>query len=92
MTIDRGAPEEFHAQLADIIRAQIEAGELPPRTKLMPQLEMASHYGVSRGTVAHATDLLADEGLVRWVKGKGLFTAEPDVVASWIKKRQQRRP
>src|SRR5260370_22173596 len=82
MTIDRAAPEELHIQLAEIIRAQIQGGELPPRTKLMTQLDMVQHYGVSRGTVARATDLLADEGLVRWVKGRGLFTSEHDVIAT----------
>jgi DNA-binding GntR family transcriptional regulator len=91
MTIDRGAPEELHAQLAEILRAQIESGELPPRTKLEPQLDMAARYGVSRGTVARATDLLAEEGLVRWVKGRGLFTGEPDVIDAWRKERAKQR-
>jgi len=80
MTIDRNAPEELHLQLASLLMDQIKSGELPPRTKLMPQLDMARHYGVSRGTVARATDLLTEEGLIRWVKGRGLWAAEPDCV------------
>lgn len=87
MSIDRGAPEELSLQLAEILRGQIESGDLPPRRKLMPQLEMTEHYGLSRGTVARATTMLSDEGLVRWVKGRGLYVAEPDVIASWKKQR-----
>src|SRR5260221_9853241 len=91
MTVDREAPEELPEQLAEILRAQIESGELPPRTKLMPQLDMVQHYGVSRGTVAKATDLLADEGLVRWVKGRCLWTADPAVIETWRKERAKQR-
>jgi DNA-binding GntR family transcriptional regulator len=49
---------------------------------------MADELGVSRSTVTAAMKVLTDEGLVRWVKGKGLFTTEPDVIAAW-KKRQR---
>ncbi len=42
VTVDHGAPEALPEQLAEILRAQIESGELPPRTKLMPQFEMVS--------------------------------------------------
>jgi DNA-binding GntR family transcriptional regulator len=91
MSIDRGAPEELHLQLAEILRAQIESGELPPRSKLPPQLDMVQQYGISRGTVARATGLLADEGLVRWVKGRGLYTAEPDAIAAWKRERSAER-
>ncbi len=52
---------------------------------------MVQRYGVSRGTMARATDLLTDQGLVRWVKGRGLWTAEPEVIAAWKKKRQAER-
>jgi hypothetical protein len=51
-TIDRGAPEELHVQLAEIIRGQIQSGELPPRSKLHPQLDIAHCFGVSTGNLA----------------------------------------
>jgi len=86
VTIDRGAPEELHVQVADLLKRQIDSGELPPRTKLEPQLDMAQHYGVSRGTVARATGKLIEAGLLRFVKGKGLYTADPDVIKAWRKK------
>lgn len=91
MTIDREAPEELHVQLAEILMGQIESGELPPRKKITPQLDLATKYSVSRGTVARATDLLAEAGLVRWVKGRGLFTAEPDAIDAWRKERSKQR-
>jgi GntR family transcriptional regulator len=87
---DPSAPEPMFEQLADHLRGLIEAGNLGPRTKLEPQLEMADHYGVSRGTVARATEILTDEGLIRWVKGKGLYTAEADVIDAWTHGRKVR--
>ena len=91
MTVDHDAPEALPEQLAEILRAQIESGELPPRTRLEPQLSMVEHYGVSRGTVAAATKMLADEGLVHWVRGRGLWTSDPDVIDAWKKRRKAER-
>ena len=85
MSLDPSAPEELYMQLADLLMGQIDSGELPPRTKLEPQLDMAQRYGVSRGTVARATDVLTRAGLLRFVKGKGLYTADPDVIKAWRK-------
>lgn len=89
MSVDPSAPEELYVQLADILTGQIASGELPPRTKLQPQLDMAQRYGVSRGTVARATDVLTEAGLLRFVRGKGLYTANPDVIEAWRKQKQK---
>jgi len=91
MSLDRTAPEELFAQLADILMGQIASGELPPRTKLPPQLELVERYQVSRGTVARATEVLMEAGLVRFVKGKGLYLGEPEVIERWRKDRAKRR-
>jgi DNA-binding GntR family transcriptional regulator len=89
MSVDPSAPEELYVQLADVLTGQIASGELPPRTKLQPQLDMAQRYGVSRGTVARATDVLTEAGLLRFVRGKGLYTANPDVIEAWRKQKQK---
>ena len=44
---------------------------------------MVERYGVSRGTVARATEVLTQAGLVRFVKGKGLYISNPEVIAAW---------
>jgi len=90
MTIDKTAPEELYVQLADILMNQIESGELPPRTKLPPQLEMVDTYDLSRGTVARATEVLTEAGLVHFVKGKGQYVSNPDVIAAWRKQRKKK--
>ena len=88
--LDPSLPETLTEQLVSLIQGQIKSGELPPRTKLTPSVDMADAYGVSRSTVTAAMKVLTDEGLVRWVKGKGIFTAEPAVISEWIKRQGAR--
>ena len=45
--IDRWDPEPVYAQLADILRGQIERGELVPRQPLPSETYLVQHYGVS---------------------------------------------
>ena len=52
--IDRWDPEPVYAQLADILRGQIERGELVPRQPLPSETYLVQHYGVSRGTARRA--------------------------------------
>lgn len=85
--LDPNAPELLRDQLVDLIKSEILSGELPPRTKLTPSIEMADELGVSRSTVTQAMTLLREEGLVRFVPGRGIFTAEPGVIDEF-KKRQ----
>jgi DNA-binding GntR family transcriptional regulator len=81
--IDTAGPELLRDQLADSIREDIRTGRVAPRTRLMSQQEMCDHFGVSRTTVVKALQLLADEGLIRWVRGRGYWTAEADVIERW---------
>ena len=87
VTLHPDEPEPLFEQLADLLRQQIADGTLPPRRKLPTQYEPAEQYRVSRGTVLRATDALVADGLIRFVPGKGLFTAEPDVIAAFKRKR-----
>jgi GntR family transcriptional regulator len=91
MSLDPDSPDPLFEQLADLLREQIASGELPPRRKLMTQDQMADHYQVSRGTVLRATNLLTQDGLVRWSKGKGLYVADADVVERFKRSRARKR-
>jgi GntR family transcriptional regulator len=91
VTVDPDSPDLLFEQLAEIIRQQILDGTLPPRRKAPTQEELSETYGVSRGTVLRATNVLTDEGLLRWVKGRGLFTADDDVVARFKRSRAKKR-
>jgi GntR family transcriptional regulator len=73
VSIDHGAEEPPYLQLAGILRAQIDSGELP-RGRALPSLTyLMQHYGLSRNTVRRAIGVLIDEGLVRTRPGWGTF-------------------
>jgi GntR family transcriptional regulator len=78
MTIDREWDEPVYRQLAAILRGQITSGELAPRRPIPSVRTLVEQYGVARATASKAIQLLADEGLVRVVKGRGWFVTPED--------------
>lgn len=62
-------------QIADVLRARIESGELPPRA-LISEVQLESEFGVARATVRKATEALREEGLIVTTPGMGSFVAE----------------
>ncbi|HTJ59126.1 MAG TPA: phosphonate metabolism transcriptional regulator PhnF [Devosiaceae bacterium] len=62
--------------VAAALREDIRSGKLMVGMQLMTELDMASHFGVSRFTVRRALAELEKEGLVRIEHGRGLFVAE----------------
>lgn len=91
MTVDPDSPELLFEQLAEVLRQQITDGTIPPRKKIPTQEELSERYEVSRGTVLRATRMLTDEGLLRWVPGRGLFSADPDVVERLKRNRARKK-
>jgi GntR family transcriptional regulator of arabinose operon len=71
--LDRNNPIPIYQQLASVIRNQILSGELKPGDQLLSELDMVSHYQVSRDSIRRALDLLARAGMVKRVQGKGNF-------------------
>jgi DNA-binding GntR family transcriptional regulator len=53
-----------YVQLAAILRAQIERGELSPGMPLPSAPHLMATYEVSRGTVRKALEILRNEGLI----------------------------
>lgn len=69
--IDPDSPQHPYVQLAGIIRTQIQAGTIGPR---IPSItELSETYGVSAATVKRALKVLADEGLIIAIRGRGTF-------------------
>lgn len=66
-----------HVQLADYIRARIDDGSYPPRTRIPSELTFVQETGFARDTVRKAIQLLIDEGRLYIVRGLGTFAAEP---------------
>jgi DNA-binding GntR family transcriptional regulator len=74
--IDHEAGTPVWQQLADILRAQIEHGDIAPG-KLLPSIRtLMQTYGVSDGTVKRAIADLRSAGLVKSVTGRGTYVAE----------------
>lgn len=62
----------MYQQLADILRARIEAGEWS-HGPLPSTVTLQEDYDVGRDTVLRAVDILRAEGLVFTVKRRGTY-------------------
>lgn len=62
-----------YVQLADILREKIRSGEYPSRRAIPSIRTLQQTYGVADGTIQKALKILKDEGLVRTVRGRGIF-------------------
>jgi GntR family transcriptional regulator len=63
----------MYRQIAEDLRAQIEAGDLEPGQQLRTEIELREHYGASRNTIRDAIKLLTARGLVETKPGQGTF-------------------
>lgn len=61
------------------LHAKIDEGTYAPGTVLPSEPDLARAYGVSRPTVRHALQLLADEGLVDRRRNRGTMVLEPKI-------------
>jgi DNA-binding transcriptional regulator YhcF (GntR family) len=69
---------KYH-QIADAIRAQIQAGDLPANGRLPAETAIAADHNASVPTVRQAMGILRAEGLIESRHGVGTFVrAEPD--------------
>jgi GntR family transcriptional regulator len=73
VTIDHDGPVPVYQQLAAIIRGQIDSGELAENRPIPAKDRLVQEYGVAKGTVERALDLLKSEGYVRTVIGRGMY-------------------
>jgi GntR family transcriptional regulator len=62
-------------QLAQILRGEILAGELPAGGQVPPEVALARNYEVSVVTVRQALASLAEEGLISRHRGRGTFVS-----------------
>jgi DNA-binding GntR family transcriptional regulator len=77
--VDHRNPRPLHEQLAGILRTEIKAGKYDEFGMLPSESQLQQEHGVSRGTVRHALETLAREGLVYTVVARGTFLGKrPD--------------
>jgi DNA-binding GntR family transcriptional regulator len=65
-----------YRQVAAILRARIESGDLAPKTRLPSIATLVQRYGIARTTAAKALQLLVAEGLAEVVPGWGTYVTE----------------
>lgn len=71
ITIDRSSPVPLYFQFAQQLQDLIEAGELPPGTRLSNEIVMADEFGLSRPTMRQAMQHLVNKGLLARKRGVG---------------------
>jgi GntR family transcriptional regulator len=69
--IDPDLPVPLYEQLAAVLREKITSGELTGRVPSI--VTLAQEHGVSHRTSARALRMLADEGLIVALHGKGFY-------------------
>ena len=62
-----------YGALAAALRQRIVAGEWPPGQALPAETTLAAEHGVALGTLRRALDVLAEQGLVERMHGRGTF-------------------
>ena len=78
MTIDHLSGTPVYVQLAALLRASIERGDLAPDRPLPSYNSLRQEHEVARGTAAKAVQMLVDERLVKIVPGRGAYVTKPD--------------
>ncbi|MBN1967506.1 MAG: GntR family transcriptional regulator [Anaerolineae bacterium] len=73
--IDRDSPTPLYRQLYNLLRSQIELGELGDGQAIPPEKQLAEIYGVSRVTTRKALHLLAEDKLIIRQPGRGTYVA-----------------
>lgn len=76
--IDPESATPVYVQLANLLRRGIEDGTYPPDRALPSIHTLQQTYGLADGTVQKALRILKNEGLVRAVRGRGVFVTVHD--------------
>src|SRR6478752_4005032 len=69
-------PEPIYLQIAQMIRAQVLAGELAEEEQVMSTTQFATTFRINPATAAKAFAGLVDEGVLYKRRGLGIPTAE----------------
>lgn len=76
MTVDHDGKTPVYLQIAAILRAGIERGDYAPGRPVPSETHLMQEHGVARLTARKAVRVLADEGLVEVVTGRGAYVRE----------------
>lgn len=76
LVLDRTADTPLHTQIRRSLRSQIESGGLAEGARLPSVKELTRTYNTSLGTIQRAIRELENEGLVKGVRGSGIYVTE----------------
>jgi DNA-binding GntR family transcriptional regulator len=71
--LDQHDPTPIYVQISRYLRRKIVAGEYPNGTTIPSEADLEHLFGTTRGTIRNAIAVLASEGLLRQVRGKGTY-------------------
>lgn len=74
----KDGPEPKYLQLAAILRARIESGDLQPGEAIPSETELEQEFDLARGTIRKAIGALREQGFVVTTRGKGSYVTDPD--------------
>ena len=74
--IEQGIVPRYY-QLKEILEKRIQSGEFQAGDKFPTDDELCQEYGLSRGTVRRAVEMLITAGLLRREQGRGTFINSP---------------
>jgi len=75
--VDKSIPTPLYYQLFQILKNEIDSGELKLGDAIPTELELMEKYQISRATVRQAVLQLVNEGYLRREKSKGTFVTRP---------------
>ncbi|MBB6344660.1 GntR family transcriptional regulator [Nonomuraea muscovyensis] len=75
--LDREGPVPLYKQLADLIREQIERGELKAGDPVPSEAKLERDYDIARTTARRVARELREQGMAYTIQGEGTFVGEP---------------
>ncbi|MEK6264020.1 MAG: trehalose operon repressor [Clostridium sp.] len=72
--------KKLYTDIYENIKNNIVKGNYKPGEKLPSENDFCKEFGTSRGTVRKALDMLAEQGLVNSLHGKGVYVLENDFI------------
>ena len=88
--IDLESSVPIYMQIVEQIRHLVAAGRLQPGEKLLTIRQLAVDLRVDPNTVAHAYNLLHNEGVISTQRGRGTFVAQRPDDARLARLRQEK--
>jgi GntR family transcriptional regulator len=76
VTVDHEGKTPLYLQIAAILRGEIERGVYAPGRPVPSETQLMQRFEVARLTARKAVRVLASEGLVEVVPGRGAYVAE----------------